>query len=81
MHRHGESQCLGAVEVEAREIDPGSRHRIGPHHEAGYTSAVVTEPEFVKAVAIWRGPYTSTYDLTDKEMSTTLPMSPRCWIN
>src|SRR5208282_786392 len=51
------------------KIHRGSRRQnIGPHHEAGYTSAVVTEPESVKAVAIGRGPYTSTYDLTDKDV-------------
>ena len=41
------------------KIHRGSRQQIPwPHHEAGYTSAVVTEPESVKAVAIGRGPYT-----------------------
>ena len=43
--RHGESQCLGAVEGEARENPSrlAARNIFRPHHEAGYTSAVVTE--------------------------------------
>ena len=58
------ANVLGPLRWKRAKIHRGSRRRnIGPHHEAGYTSAVVTEPESVKAVAIGRGPYTSTYDL------------------
>ena len=63
------ANVLGPLRWKRAKIHRGSRRRkIGPHHEAGYTSAVVTEPEFVKAVAIGRGPYTSTYDLMDKDV-------------
>jgi hypothetical protein len=45
--RHGLGQCLGAVEVEARENPSGlaaTKYRAAS--EAGYTSAVVTiEPD------------------------------------
>jgi hypothetical protein len=46
------------------KIHRGSRRRIlGPHQEAGYTSAVVTvAPDPSQPVAIGRGPYTSTRD-------------------
>jgi len=41
--RHGICQCLGAVEVEARENPSGlAAPNLGLHQEAGYTSAVVT---------------------------------------
>jgi hypothetical protein len=41
--RHGFGQCLGAVEVEARENPSRLAAKIfRPHREAGYTSAVVT---------------------------------------
>ena len=47
MDRHGLGQCLGAVEVEARENPSGlaaTKYRAAS--EAGYTSAVVTiEPD------------------------------------
>ena len=57
------ANVLGPLRWKRAKIHRGSRRRnIGPHHEAGYTSAVVTEPEFVKVVAIGRGPYTSTYE-------------------
>ena len=57
------ANVLGPLRWKRAKIHRGSRRRnIGPHHEAGYTSAVVTEPESVKAVAIGRGPYTSTYE-------------------
>ena len=50
------ANVLGPLRWKRAKIHRGSRRRkIGPHHEAGYTSAVVTEPEFVKAVAIGRG--------------------------
>ncbi|MGO9235536.1 MAG: hypothetical protein ACLP4V_16240, partial [Methylocella sp.] len=53
------ANVLGPLRWKRAKIHRGSRRRkIGPHHEAGYTSAVVTEPESVKAVAIGRGPYT-----------------------
>ena len=57
------ANVLGPLRWKRAKIHRGSRRRnIGPHHEAGYTSAVVTEPESVKVVAIGRGPYTSTYE-------------------
>ena len=47
MDRHGLGQCLGAIEVEARENPSGlaaTKYRAAS--EAGYTSAVVTiEPD------------------------------------
>ena len=47
------ANVLGPLRWKRAKIHRGSRRRnIGPHHEAGYTSAVVTEPEFVKVVAI-----------------------------
>jgi hypothetical protein len=43
MDRHGIRQCLGTVEVEARENPSGlAAANSQPHQEAGYTSAVVT---------------------------------------
>ena len=60
------ANVLGPLRWKRAKIHRRSRRRnIGPHHEAGYTSAVVTEPEFVKAVAIGRGQYTSTYVFLD----------------
>ncbi|MGO9232696.1 MAG: transposase, partial [Methylocella sp.] len=60
------ANVLGPLRWKRAKIHRRSRRRnIGPHHEAGYTSAVVTEPESVKAVAIGRGQYTSTYVFLD----------------
>ena len=70
------ANVLGPLRWKRAKIHRGSRRRnIGPHHEAGYTSAVVTEPEFVKAVAIGRGPYTSTYE----ELGVKRIVSERQW--
>ncbi len=42
--RHGESQCLGGIEVEARENPSrlAARNILRPHQQAGYTSAIVS---------------------------------------
>jgi hypothetical protein len=62
--RHGIGQCLGAVEVEARENPsglaapdsrPASRSRI-------YVSSCDCCTRSSQSVAIGRGPYTSTHD-------------------
>ena|GEM_PF-5451731 len=61
------ADALEPMRKKQAEIHWGSRRRyIGPHSEAGYTSANVKPNQIKKGVANRRGPYTSTHDNANK---------------
>jgi hypothetical protein len=81
LDRHGFGQCLGAVEVEAREnpswLAAMINQAIKPHKEAGYTSAVVTlGPELAKTGCNRAGPYTSRHDNAPEREAQLLKLIP-----
>src|SRR5215469_6949838 len=74
--RHGIGQCLGAVEVEARENPSGLAAANSPAASRSriYVSSCDCCTESSQPVAIGRGPYTSTHG-TKRTSESTQPMS------
>src|SRR4029077_7192341 len=66
LDRHGFGQCLGAVEVQARENPSWLAAMTTIAHAASgsriYVSSCDLGTSFAKPVAIGRGPYTSRHD-------------------